>query len=285
MISMMCTGGLSTDSLGRTPRKITVEAGQMFCVGDYVTVFRKTPDSSLGTASMLKASYSSGDTGIAEVDKKGMVSAKAPGKTDLYQKLEQAAEEIMKAMPSKVTEKNADKLLKKRKDYVELCRTLSVSENGFSGSNLVVPKASCFLKFCMMLDMYANKNHPKLTKAVVSVKANTKQITLNLKKPITKKQIQALRILDFSSPDWGQKSLATGNSDKASFLCTISQQRGTKYFSINAVGCAKKGGKIITVVGREYNAKKGKVVNAKLKKSKTYYTVDIYDGKIKFKVK
>jgi len=126
-ISMIYTGGLSTDVYGRTPRMITVKVGQTFCVGDYVEVSRGYYGNStflLGTASMLKASYSSSDTDIAEVDKKGIVSAKAPGKTEIkttykgstlvytlyvtsadssalsesYQKLERAAEKIEKAV-------------------------------------------------------------------------------------------------------------------------------------------------------------------------------------------
>ena len=317
-ISMIYTGGLSTDVYGRTPRMITVKVGQTFCVGDYVEVYRGMYGNStflLGTASMLKASYSSSNTDIAEVDKKGIVSAKAPGKTEIkttykgrtlvytlyvtsadssalsesYQKLERAAEKIEKAMPSKVTEKNADKLLKKRTDYLKLCKKLSVGINGFSSSNLVVPKASCFLRFSMMLDMYAIKNDPfaggKLTKSAVSVKANTKQITLQLKKLLTKKQIQSIRIRHLVQRNyWFDPDLyAASNSNKVFFLCSIGQTKGKSYFSIDALGCAKKGSKTITVVGREYNVKKGKVENARLKKGK--YILDIDGEEIKFKVK
>lgn len=285
-----------------TDRKVTVEQGAKFYIGDYAQVIG-------GTVSMVKASYSTSKKSVATVNGKGYVEAKGTGSTKLkikykgktltctlkvvkagsfgskeaYTKLAKAADTVAKNMPSKVTSGNGFDLLKIRDDYQKVSNSVltEISEDGFikekqsSGywgttEKLAVPKAGRIQTLRLKLSEYAYKNSPVSTRSskvlkIASVSASAGKVTIKLKKAPGKEQMLAMRIIHSSYPEQNK----TGGNDKVYFYINlINTKKVSDYYS--GLACMKKGSKTITVIPQKYSAGKNKFVNAKLKKNTTY---------------
>lgn len=314
--SAIALAGLFTSAMGGKPPIIWVEEGQEFYIGDYVQLYSndKYYTHLLGTASMLKASYSSSQKSVAEVNGKGLLKTKSEGSSmvkvkyktctvtfDLRvekkgslkhkasdAKLAEAADIIDKAIPSKVTASNVFDLIKKLKAYQAVRDEVS-SESLSTGSNgvgvLVVPQTGRFNTFSTMLSVYAEKNSPLTTTSakvlkIRSVKARAKTVTVKLKKAPTTEQFLSMKMYYAIYSTLEKKNISAAKN-KVYFPITIIPEKG---MYISGLACMTKGSKTITITPRQ--DRNGKLVNMKLKKG-TYRIGMKYDwtkGK-KFKVK
>lgn len=213
-----------------TGAKASVEAGQKFNIGDYISIY-KTKKGVTTTASMeASAAYSSTDTTVATVDSAGNLTALSEGTTTIkvtygssavsteltvvpkgsfktsnsYNKIAPLADEIAKNIPSQVTVKNGYDLLKKVCAYEKACKEADVDTSGIVFEDgigkIMVPAAGRYKVVSSMFEAYARENSPTSTVSakklkIVSVSANAKKgITVKLKKAITEEQILGLQI-------------------------------------------------------------------------------------------
>ncbi len=187
-------------------RTISVEVGQKFNIGDYAYV--DDGIQSLGTASMLKATYSSSKKTVATVDSKGNLTAKKAGKATITVKykskkiscivnvekagsfgnaetvasLESEVNELVKNIPTKITTKNGFTLNSKRTAYYykltdpseDLYSKITFDgflKDGWNTTNkLAVPQAGRYYYIKGLLDVYASKNSPTSTRSAKVMK-------------------------------------------------------------------------------------------------------------------
>lgn len=195
------------------------------------------------------------------------------------------ASELAKSIPSQISTKNGFTLLKKVKDYAKATANNGsvggVSEGGFlltktgtdyysESQQLVVPQAGRYRTLCGMLDDYASKNSPTSTRSakvmkIVSVSANTRTVTVKLKKKIDLSQVLAGQINSRYSKD-----LKNTGKSKAQIWVNLydSKTNSTLY----GAAVIQKGKNTMKITPKKYVYKNGvdKYVKTKLKKGKTY---------------
>lgn len=295
-VSMFWVGG----KISGNSTSITVEAGQKFYIGDYLSVYTSN---TWVTGTMVKAAYSSGKASVATVNSKGYVNAKKVGTATIkvkyknitktcklkvvkkgsfgtnsnYEGLKKAADKIAK-LPSNITTANCYNWIKKRADYNTAAGSYysDISSYGFiqesynSTEKLAVPKAGRINTLSYMLDQYNRKNSPLSTMSskvaeIKSVKATPTKLTIQLKKPITKAHILAMKVNYYSYPEQNK----TAGNNKVYFQMTLRGKKATDYRTV--IACMEKGKKTITAVpDKQYDLTKKKYVTLKLKKGATY---------------
>lgn len=133
--------------------------------------------------------------------------------------LQKAVNKVKASMPSKVTNSNALKYIKIKNNYIISAGNYSteITSSGFlmeevkdgnysyttSSCKLAVPDAGRYNTFDYLLYRYGSKNSPTSTRSskmmkIASVSANTKQITVKIKKAVTVDQILAANIENWS---------------------------------------------------------------------------------------
>lgn len=213
-----------------TGEKVSVEAGQEFNIGDYVSIYKAKKGVTVSASMEADTGYSSTNTTVATVDSAGNLAALSEGTTtikvtygssavsmeltvvpkgsfktsDSYNKIASLADEIAKNIPSQVTVKNGYDLLKRVCAYEKACKEANaytigiVYEDGIC--KILIPAAGRYKVAYNMLEAYARENSPTSTASakkikIAAVSANAKKgITVKLKKAITEKQILGLQI-------------------------------------------------------------------------------------------
>lgn len=141
---------------GQKDTAITVEAGNKFYIGDFVSIYSPTTSA---TASLVKASYRSTNTKTASVSGKGYLNAKKAGEADIsvtYQgnrltchltvekkgtfekstavsELKKAAGTLAKGMPKKLTAAKGPALRKKKTAYFNAYGGVSARKLSYDG--------------------------------------------------------------------------------------------------------------------------------------------------------
>lgn len=289
-------------TLYSTGGKMTVEQGAKFYIGDYAQVTG-------GTASMVKATYSTSKKSVATVNSKGYVEAKGTGSATIrikykgkslscalkvvkagefetkeaYRKLAEEADTVAKNMPSKVTSGNGFDLLKIRDDYQKVSNSVltEISEDGFikgrnssgysvSTEKLAVPKAGRIQTLRFKLSEYANKNSPVSTRSSKVLKIASVSASAGKVTIKLKKAPGKEQMLAMRIIHSSYpEQNKTGGNDKVYFYINLINTKKVSDY-YSGLACMKKGSKTITIIPQKYSASKNKFVNAKLKKNTTY---------------
>ncbi len=141
---------------GELETDITVEAGSKFYIGDFVSILGENVSS---TASLVKASYRTGDRKVASVNGKGFLNVKKAGTTDVtvvcqgttlichltvekkntfeqttaVKKLKEAAKILAKGLPKKLNAAKGYNLRKKRDAYFSTYGHMSARALAYDG--------------------------------------------------------------------------------------------------------------------------------------------------------
>lgn len=193
---------------------------------------------------------------------------------------------LANSIPSTITTKNGFTLLKMVKDYEGATANNGsvggVSQGGFllikEGSSnyysesqqLVVPQAGRYRTLCAMLDDFASKNSPTSTRSakmmkIASVSANTRTVTVKLKKKIDLSQVLAGQINVRYSKDLKN----TGKSKAQIWVNLYDAKTNSMLYGAAVI---QKGKNIMKITPKKYIYKNGvsKYAKTKLKKGKTY---------------
>ncbi len=286
--------------------KGTVETGAAFYIGDYASVHE--PSVSY-TVSMLKASYSTDNKGVASVNNKGYVTAKKPGSAKIkikckgkslvctltvvetgsfetksaYKKLEKAVKPIEKNMPSKITTNNGFRFAKIKNKYKEVAESVEfdITDDGFIAigesyadlvptNMLAVPKAGRIHTLERKLNRYAESISPFSTTSSKVLKIASVSANAN-KATITLERAASKEQVIAAMISSG----IPPENNKAYFRIYIFSKRKPQI--ISGLACIKAGSRTITVIPRNYDSKKEKYVKVKLKKNTTYRLESIND--------
>ncbi|MBO5302543.1 MAG: Ig-like domain-containing protein [Lachnospiraceae bacterium] len=232
-----------------------------------------------------------------------VVKAGAFGESEAITALREASEKLMADMPSKITVANGFKYLQLKEDFFDSVSKYStdVNNRGFiqepvksgnytyykSSCKLAVPQAGSSICLNNMLWNYGDKVNPTSTRSskvmkIASVSANTKQITVKLKKAISAEQILGAQI----NNTYINEKIDT---KKAYLSLSVYDTKEKKYTS--ARGTITKGSKVLKIqVGEmKYTYKNGSSVGefktGKLKKGHTYSLGEKYTWAKNKKVK
>ena len=173
--------------------------------------------------------------------------------------LQKAVNKMKASIPSKVTKGNALKTLKASNTYstaVDKYRSV-ISSGGFLykevkdgnysytklSNQLAVPQAGRYNYLSSLLYQYSDKNSPTSTRSsktlkISSMSANTKQITIKVKKPITVDHILATNI---------EYSYYNKTPNKKSAVAYISVYDKDTYETYTGLATLQKGAKVVTV--------------------------------------
>ena len=286
--------------------KVTVETGAAFYIGDYASVHE--PSISY-TVSMLKASYSTDNKGVASVNNKGYVTAKKPGSAKIkikckgkslvctltvveagsfetksaYKKLEKAVKPIEKNMPSKITTNNGFRFAKIKNKYKEVAESVEfdITDDGFIAigesyvdlvptNMLAVPKAGRIHTLERKLNRYAESISPFSTTSSKVLKIAS--VSANADKV-------TITLERAASKEQVIAAMISSNippeNNKVYFRISIYNKKNWQILS--GIACMKAGSRTVTIVPWEYNNKKEKYVKVKLKKNTTYRLESIND--------
>ncbi len=173
--------------------------------------------------------------------------------------LQKAINKVKSSMPSKITKSNALKYIKIKKTYVSAAGNYAsdITNGGFLyeeikdgnysykkiSNSLAVPDAGRYHTLDYLLYKYSDKNSPTSTRSskalkISSVSANTKQITIKLKKAVTAEHILAANIDNVYYNN-------TPNKTKANVYVYVYDKTAQEVYS--AIGTLKKGSKTVTV--------------------------------------
>ena len=286
--------------------KVTVETGAAFYIGDYASVHE--PSISY-TVSMLKASYSTDNKGVASVNNKGYVTAKKPGSAKIkikckgkslvctltvveagsfetksaYKKLEKAVKPIEKNMPSKITTTNGFRFAKIKNKYKEVAESVEfdITDDGFIAigesyvdlvptNMLAVPKAGRINTLEYKLNRFSKSISPFSTTSSKVLKIAS--VSANADKV-------TITLERAASKEQVIAAMISSNippeNNKVYFRISIYNKKNWQILS--GIACMKAGSRTVTIVPWEYNNKKEKYVKVKLKKNPTYRLESIND--------
>lgn len=287
-----------------------VEQGQEFYIGDFATVYTYGKKAWRGTASMTSASYSSSNSSVASIDKKGYFTAKATGKTKIKVKyqgkeieeeievveagtftetaavsgLRERAGKLSKKNPSKITAKNAYSLYKLAADIKayaaknaneisadgHLVEKSQYSNTYYQTTKLAVPQAGRYYTFLAALQNEFGYKN----------------------NPTSTQSAKVMRIQSISAKPTAitvkLKKKIDATQILAARICNEhvgnEQIKGKNkaYISVpvidvksntaySAVGEIKKGSAVVKIKSfQKFVSQKSKYVNVKLKKGRTY---------------
>lgn len=203
---------------------------------------------------------------------------------DAAKSLQEAVNTMTAAIPSKITKANALKSVKAKNNYSSEAQNYSkeISSTGFlyeevkdgnftswkRTNKLAVPTAGRYLYFDNLLYQYATKNSPTSTNSskalkISSASANTKQITIKLKKPVTVNHILATNI------EWTQYNKTPNKQSAVAYISVYDKKTYETYVGLATL---KKGSKVlnITLTKSEWVDGVYTTKNVKLKKGHTY---------------
>ncbi len=286
--------------------KVTVETGAAFYIGDYASVHE--PSISY-TVSMLKASYSTDNKGVASVNNKGYVTAKKPGSAKIkikckgkslvctltvveagsfetksaYKKLEKAVKPIEKNMPSKITTTNGFRFAEIKNKYKEVAESVEfdITDDGFIAigesyvdlvptNMLAVPKAGRINTLEYKLNRFSKSISPFSTTSSKVLKIAS--VSANADKV-------TITLERAASKEQVIAAMISSNippeNNKVYFRISIYNKKNWQILS--GIACMKAGSRTVTIVPWEYNNKKEKYVKVKLKKNTTYRLESIND--------
>lgn len=305
---------MSWNVAGYGSKKIMVEKGQQFYVGDYVNLYTYGKTSWYGTASLRNVSYSSSSASVASVNKKGFFTAKKTGSTKITVKYQgqkascefqvvaagslsgsDAASELSSSVsamtvPSKVSAKNGFELRKQilACDAVVNEHMNDISYRGFlkeksSGSSyymetekLAVPQAGRYMTLDALLNNYATQNSPTSTRSakvmkIASASANSRAVTVKLKKSIDTVQILAAQLQE--------KTINAKVTGKSQAYIRVYMYNTKTYKTYYGLGLIRKGSRVMKITPQKYVYQNGgSYVNTKLPKgtyrleNKSYWT-------------
>ncbi|MBO5303475.1 MAG: hypothetical protein J6A92_05440 [Lachnospiraceae bacterium] len=210
------------------------------------------------------------------------------GESEAVVNLRALCEKSFKNIPKKITIANGYKYLKMKKQYsTDIFEyRFAVSNSGFikepvkignytsyqDTCKLAVPQMGRYWYLDALLSKFEEKNSPTSTKSskvmkIASISANTRQITVKLKKKVSNEQILATNIGDFYlNPSFNKKT--------ANISMYVYDMTEEKLYS--AKGIIKKGSNTMKIeIGKfQYTSKNGinitKLKKEKLKKGHTY---------------
>lgn len=281
-------------------KEMKVEKGQDFYVGDYVNAYTYGAKAWSGTASQIKAKYSSSKKAVATVNSKGYFQAKKTGTTTItvsyggkklsmkftvvpaksleasgsVSNISNKAAAIAKKIPSKITAKNGFQMLKLVTDFEAAINGQSaISNRGILRSNysegdkLIVPKAGRYLALKAMLTAFGTKNNPTSTRSakvmkIKSVSATPKAITVKLQKKLDATQILAARILN------SYQNTQTSGASKAYIHVNVYDTTKSHLYSGQAE--LKKGSSTLKITLQQYSYSDSKPKALTLQKGHTY---------------
>lgn len=173
--------------------------------------------------------------------------------------LQKAVNKMKASIPSKVTKGNALKTLKAQNTYSATAGTYSsaISVSGFlfeevkdgsytynkRSNKLAVPQAGRYYYISSLLYQFSDKNSPTSTRSskalkISSMSANTKQITVKIKNPITVEHILAANI---------ENSYYNKTPNKKSAAVYVSVYDKDTYETYTGLATLKKGAKVLNI--------------------------------------